>query len=266
VITSLRSAFRSHWLNYAIEGAGLGSFMLSALGFTLLLEHPASPLHQAIPNGFARLALMGCAMGATLVALVYNPLGQRSGAHFNPVFTFTFWRLGKISSADAVCYASAQFAGAALGVALLGLAFSTALEDPHVRFAVTVPGAAGVGVAFAGEIGIAFTQMLLVLCVSNSKRLNRFTGVFAALGVATYITLEAPLSGMSMNPARTVASALGAGDYTALWLYFLAPLLGMLAAAELYLLGAGAKRVHCAKLHHDNPQSCIFRCSWGEAQ
>jgi aquaporin Z len=259
------STLRAHWREYLIEGTGLGTFMLSALGFTLLLEHPASALHQAIPNGFARLALMGCAMGATLVALVYNPLGQRSGAHFNPIFTFTFWRLGKVSSPDAICYGAAQFAGGALGVVLLGLAAGVALGNPSVRFAVTVPGPAGVAAAFAGEVAIAFTQMLLVLCVSNSKRFNRFTGLFAAAGIAIYITLEAPISGMSMNPARTLASALGAGDYTALWLYFLAPLLGMLAAAELYLLLAGARRIHCAKLHHDNAQPCIFRCGWGEA-
>jgi aquaporin Z len=119
--------------------------------------------------------------------------------------------------------------------------------------------------AFAGELTIAFTQMLLVLVVSNSKRLNRFTGVFAALGVATYIALEAPISGMSMNPARTLASALGAGNYTAQWLYFAAPLAGMLLAAEVYVRALGARRVHCAKLHHENAQPCIFRCEYGAA-
>ena len=255
----------ANWRNYAIEAAGLGAFMLSALGFTLLLEHPASPAHAALADPLLRRALIGAAMGATLIALVYNPLGQRSGAHFNPVFTLTFWRLGKIEARDALGYGAAQFVGGALGVAALGAVASPALADPHVNYAATLPGAGGVPAAFAGEAAIAFSQMLLVLAVSNSKRLNKFTGMFAALGVATYITLEAPLSGMSMNPARTLASALGAGDYTALWLYFLAPLLGMLAAAELYLLLAGARRVHCAKLHHDNTQPCIFRCNWDAA-
>jgi aquaporin Z len=265
LLTSLRTALRSHWANYAIEAAGLGAFMLSALGFTLLLEHPASPLRAALPDAFARRALIGAAMGATLVALVYNPLGKRSGAHLNPVFTLTFLRLGKIAPVDALLYAAAQFAGGALGVAALAHWLAPALGDAHVQFAATKPGGAGVAAAFAGEAAIAFTQMLLVLVVSNTKRLNAYTGLFAALGVATYITLEAPLSGMSMNPARTLASALAADDFTALWLYFAAPALGMLSAAELYLRTAGARRVHCAKLHHENSQPCLFRCDYGNA-
>ena len=66
-----------------------------------------------------------------------------------------------------------------------------------------------------------------------------------------------------MNPARTLASALGAGNYTALWLYFAAPLAGMLLAAEVYVRARGARRVHCAKLHHENAQPCLFRCDYG---
>ncbi len=259
------SAAHSRWSLYAIEAAGLGAFMISALAFTLLLEHPSSPVHAALPDPLLRRGLMGCAMGATLIALVYNPLGQRSGAHFNPVFTLTFWRLGKVATRDAIGYAAAQFAGAAVGVAALGALARGALDDPHVHWAATTPGAHGVALAFAGEVTIAFVQMLLVLCVSNTRRWNAWTGVLAACGVAAYITLEAPLSGMSMNPARTLASALGAGDFRALWLYFSAPLLGMLGAAELYLLAAGVRRVHCAKLHHANAQPCPFRCGWGDA-
>ena len=255
------AALRRNWREYAIEAAGLACFMISALGFTLLLEHPASPARAALPSALGRRVLMGLAMGATLIALVYNPLGKRSGAHYNPVFTFTFWRLGKVRSPDALGYAIAQFAGGALGVAAIGAAFGPALADPRVHYAATLP-FAGVAAAFAGELAIAFAQMTLVLIASNAKRWNRFTGVFAACGVATYITLEAPLSGMSMNPARTLASAIGAGDYTAAWLYFAAPLAGMLLAAEAYVRVGKVRRVHCAKLHHENAQPCLFRCEY----
>jgi len=89
-------------------------------------------------------------------------------------------------------------------------------------------------------------------------RLACFTGLFAGILVATYITLEAPLSGMSMNPARTLGSALSAHAWTALWIYFTAPPLGMLLAAEAYLRVQGAQRIFCAKLHHQNTKRCIF--------
>jgi aquaporin Z len=84
--------------------------------------------------------------------------------------------------------------------------------------------------------------------------------------VAIYITFEAPLSGMSMNPARTLASAVHAHRWTALWIYVTAPTLGMLAAAECHRRMPRAPRVLCAKLHHDNPMRCIFRCEYPTPQ
>jgi aquaporin Z len=92
--------------------------------------------------------------------------------------------------------------------------------------------------------------MFVVLCASNAPRTARFTGVFCGLLVATYITLEAPISGMSMNPARTLGSATGAVQFASLWIYFTAPPLGMLLAAEIYLRARGSARVRCAKLQH----------------
>src|SRR5512134_546390 len=105
------AALRRHWPEYGIEGCLLGAFMVSALAFTVLLEHPASPLRGALPDPTLRRALMGIAMGATAIALVTSRWGQRSGAHFNPALTLTFWRLGKIEPADALGYVCAQFAG-----------------------------------------------------------------------------------------------------------------------------------------------------------
>ena len=106
--------------------------------------------------------------------------------------------------------------------------------------------------------------MTVVLTVSNTPNLARFTGLCAGVLVATYITVEAPLSGMSMNPARTFGSSLAAQSWTALWIYFTAPPLGMLLAAEFYLQWPGARQVVCAKLHHHNDKRCIFRCGYQE--
>jgi aquaporin Z len=256
-----RSALCAHWPEYGIEAAGLGLFMLSAISFSVLLEHPASPVHAALPGAGLRRALMGLAMGATGVSLVYSPWGKRSGAHFNPALTFTFFRLGRIAAPDAFFYGLAQFAGAAGGVALAALLLGRLPAAPPVRFAVTVPGALGEVGAFVAEAGISFGLMATVLVASNHPRWARFTGLFAGLLVASYITLEAPLSGMSMNPARTLGSAAGAGVFTSLWLYFAAPPLGMLLAAEVYRRLPG-RCVRCAKLHHQNTQRCIFRCGY----
>jgi len=105
---------------------------------------------------------------------------------------------------------------------------------------------------------LTFVLMTVILHASNHVRLAAWTGVFAGLLVASYISLEAPISGMSLNPARTLATAVNAQDWTALWIYCTAPPLGMLLAAELYVRRRGHATVCCAKLHHRTSQPCIF--------
>lgn len=251
-------ALKRHWPEYLMEAAGLGLFMVSACLVTILLEHPASPIHHELPDPFVRRALIGLAMGLTAIGIIYSPWGKQSGAHLNPAVTLAFFRLGKIQPADALGYAAAQFVGGAAGVLLVAVPLMAYLADPSVNYAVTVPGPGGAAVAFAAEAAISFGLMLAVLVVSNTSRLARWTGFFAGALVATYIALEAPLSGMSMNPARTVASAAPAHVWTAWWIYCSAPLLGMLAAAELFVRVRRAGSLACPKLHHDNPFRCIF--------
>ncbi|OGK95658.1 MAG: hypothetical protein A3E31_07445 [Candidatus Rokubacteria bacterium RIFCSPHIGHO2_12_FULL_73_22] len=257
----MRDAPSLHWPEYLIEAAGLGLFMAAAGGFAVLLFHPASAVPPAVGDPLLRRSLMGLAMGLTAVGLIYSPWGQRSGAHFNPAVTLTFFRLGKIAGPDALGYAAAQAAGGVVGLVLVWAATRGLVADPSVRWVVTVPGARGAGVAFVAEAAMSFLLMTVVLAASNTPRLARRTGLFAGVLVAAYITVEAPLSGMSLNPARTFASALPASVWTAFWVYLAAPPLGMLLAAELYARLARGP-VRCAKLHHDNPRRCIFRCGY----
>jgi aquaporin Z len=247
-----------HWPEYAIEAVLLGTFMLSACLFATALFYPGWPIVHLIPDPFQRRVLMGLAMGATAVGLNYSPWGKRSGAHYNPAVTLAFTRLGKLAPADALGYVAAQFAGAVIGVFMAGLIVKQMLAHSNVHFAVTRPGPGGASVAFVAETVISCILMLVVLTTSNRVHLARYTGLFAGILVAAFITVEAPLSGMSMNPARTVGSGFWAGDWTSLWIYFTAPPLGMLLAAEIYLRRHGPDRVFCAKLHHLNRERCIF--------
>lgn len=257
-------ALKQHWPEYAMEAAELGAFMIAACGFAVLLEHPQSPIHHWIAP-FPRRLLMGMAMGATAIAIIYSPWGKRSGAHFNPAVTLTFFRLGKIAPWDAAFYVVAQFTGAVLGVLAATALLGALVSDPTVNYVATVPGAWGLSVAFGAELLMAFLMMSMVLRVTNQPRLARFTGIFAGLLVCTFITVEAPVSGMSINPARTFGSAFPTRMWATLWLYFLAPTLGMALASELYRHQKGLSRVVCAKLHHDNAERCIFRCGYAKA-
>jgi aquaporin Z len=231
--TTAGTVLRAHWALYGYEGIELGLFMLAACLATVVLFGATSPMLHAVPSAALRRVLMGVAMGLTAIGIIHSPMGKRSGAHFNPAITLTYLRLGKIGGWDAVFYIVGQFVGGAAGVgASLLVAGRRLLAQPSVEYAVTVPGVGGTAGAFAAEL---FTATLLMGIVSTSQpRLARWTSYMVGGLIASYIFFFAPVSGFSINPARTVASAVFAGVWTAAWVYFVAPLLGMLGAAEVY--------------------------------
>jgi aquaporin Z len=255
-------SLRRHWPEYLMEAGELGLFMFSVCAFATLLQHPSSPVRQAIAGELPRRLIMGAAMGSTAVAIVMSPWGKQSGAHVNPAITLTFCRLGKVKPWDACFYIVSQFIGGVVGVGLASAVLRGAVAHRAVRYATTVPGSYGLGVAFLAELVISFGLMTTVLLVTNREAIARYTPYFAGALVAIYISVEAPLSGMSMNPARTFGSAFHATYWQALWIYFTAPPLGMLAAAEAFLQLRGGAAPRCAKLHHANNKRCIFRCGY----
>jgi len=259
------AAMRAHWPEYLMEAAALGMFMISACVFGVLLEHPSSPIHTALEGAaMLRRILTGIAMGLTAIGIIYSPWGQRSGAHMNPAVTLTFLTLGKIATWDALFYMAFQFLGGVAGVTIASIVIGPALQHSAINYVVTAPGYAGPEVAFVAEFAISMLLMTTILWVSNSRQLSRCTPLFAGALIASFIAFESPLSGMSMNPARTLGSAVPANEWAFLWIYFTAPPAAMLLASVIYRLRRGAHRVFCAKLHHCNNERCIFNCRYGE--
>lgn len=257
------SSLRHHWPEYLIEAWGLATLMVVAGGCATLLFYPSSPVYAVVPNQFWRRLVMGLAMGLTAIALIYSPWGKRSGAHLNPAVTLAFFRLGKLTPWDALFYVLAQFMGGAAGISLIAALLGRPFTQIPVNYIVTLPGRWGIWVALIAEFLMAFGLMLMVLVVSNHKRWFRFTGVCAGMMVATYITVAAPISGMSLNPARTFASALSAHVWTAFWIYYFAPPLAMLMAVEVYLRRTRANpRKLCGKLcpNVETPCLCTHCC------
>jgi aquaporin Z len=241
--------------------------MLLGTAAVVLIWHPGSPFEQWIPSASLRRLLTGTlfAGGATLV--VYSRLGQRSGAHINPAVTLAFWRLGKIGTRDAVAYAASQFLGALAGVAAVGLILRDKAVGAHLG--TTVP-AAGLhwGGAFAAESLITFLLVFLILQCVSRPRLAPYTGYLAGSLVALLVWIEAPFTGTSLNPARSLAPAvlMGLGGQGSMWfplaplhqwIYLVAPPLGALVAVGLSRR-MERKRPTCAKLYHTEAYPCIF--------
>src|SRR5256885_13308234 len=139
----MTNALSRHWPEYVIEAAGLGLFMASAGLLGVLLYHPASPTVDAIADPIGRRVFMALAMGLTAIALIYSPWGQRSGAHFNPAVTLTFFRLGRVAGWDAVFYAMAQIGGGLSGILAVAALTGGRVAPPAAGCPAARPRAAG---------------------------------------------------------------------------------------------------------------------------
>jgi len=259
---SVSRAIALHGPLYVFEGVELALFMISACVFSVILFDPAFKVQNELPDPALRRLLMGASMGATAVLIIHSSMGKRSGAHFNPAITLTYLRLGKISRLDAFFYVLSQFIGGVVGVAVSALFLGRTLASPSVMYAETVPGKYGTGSAFAAEAFMAALLMGVVLWTSNRPSIASWTGYFVGILITFYVLAFAPVSGFSINPARTTASAVFADEWTAIWVYFSAPMLGMLFSAEIYVRSQGPDRILCAKLHPDPSYECPFLCHY----
>jgi aquaporin Z len=246
------AALKNNWKLYLMEALGLGIFMVSACFFGGILEAKTSLLNKIITDGFIRMIIMGVMMGLTALFIFYSPFTAPSGAHINPAVTITFLRLQKIKREDAFFYILFQFMGGTLAVLIMQVLMGTILTGAPVNSVVTIPGKAGPVSAAITEFIIAFIMITMILFTSVNKYLKKYTRVIAAFLVCSFVIVAGPVSGFSMNPARSFASAFPANIYTAFWIYMLVPFAGMLAAAEFFLGIQSIKRKCKLKVVHKN--------------
>ena len=165
---------------------------------------------------------VGVAMtfGLIVLAMIYT-LGDISGAHLNPAVTFAFWRARRFDGAKVLPYVASQLGGALLASGLL-----RALFPAHPTLGATLP-AGSAAQSFVLETVLTALLMFVILNVSTGAKEK---GVTAGIAIGAVIMLEAmfagPISGASMNPARSLAPALVSGQLRDVWLYLLAPVLG----------------------------------------
>jgi aquaporin Z len=240
---------------YVCELAGTALMLfwgVSAVAFMWGSGSPVSPM----TNPALRRLVTGLLFAGGATAVVYSPLGQRSGAHINPAITLAFWRLGKIPTRDAGLYVVAQFLGAVLGTAAAAIAWPDLVRS--VQFAATVPGPGwGSAGALVAEAIITFLLAFTIFICVNKPRIAARTGVIAGTLVALLVMIEAPVSGTSLNPARSFAPALFVPLVAGQWVYFAGPVIGALVAAATFR-GRWGESTVCAKLYHTAAYPCPF--------
>ncbi|GLY75374.1 aquaporin [Actinoallomurus iriomotensis] len=242
------------WREVAAEFAGTALLLLLAVSAIVAGFAAGSPIVGAVPDEYLRRLMTGVLIAAAAAGIVYSPLGRISGGHLNPAVTTGFWVLGKLTSGSALRYAAAQVAGATTGALVALLVWGHAAVS--VRVGATVPRLGGAAAALGAETLMTFLLLTLIFTFVDHPRLMPFTAASTALLVAVLMLAEAPVSGTSLNPARSFGPALVGATWTGLWVYVVAPTLGALAAALLHRHRRGT--VACGKLLHDNAYRCRF--------
>lgn len=241
---------KDKFLIYCCEALGLGLFLFSAGFFDAIIEYPGLPVRQHLPSALLRRGLVGLAMGLTALYILNSSFGKKSGAHINPSVTWVQYRLGNIDAVDSLFYVLFQFIGGSIGLYLIYIIMPHIISHPAINYIVTKPSDGGVALAFMLEFIISFLLMAGVLYTNSTKQLSKYTASLVAFLIALFITFEAPYSGMSMNPARTFASAIVANEWNSFWLYCIAPPLGMWCA-EFFVRKVLHKKLENVSLHND---------------
>ncbi len=171
------------------------------------------------------------------VCLVVAASGHLGGAHINPAVTVGFWSVRRFPGRDVVPYIIAQCLGAIAASAVL-----VWLLGPVGNFGATVPALSSAR-SFAVEAGYSAILGFVIMGVATDARTPAAVTPFA-IGATVFAgaLVTGPLTGGSFNPARTLGPAVAGGVWTAHWLYWLAPVVGIVAAMHLYeaLRGASA--------------------------
>ena len=207
--------------------------MAESIGtFFLVLIGPGAVMVNAASSGAISHVGVALAFAFVVIAMIFA-LGHISGARINPAVTLGFWSVRRFPSRDVVPYIAAQCFGAIAASAILRSVLGTVGQ-----MGVTIPAHAsgiGAGSAFAIEWLLSFALMLVIMAVATDERVAAgFAAIAVGLTVGFCAMMGGPLTGASMNPARSLGPAVVGGVWDAHWVYWLAPITGMVVAARCY--------------------------------
>ena len=200
----------------------LGTFALVAIG-------PGAAMVAARTHAFGHMGV-SLAFGLAVTIIVASS-GHLGGAHINPAVTIGFWSVGKFRRSDVLPYIASQCIGAVLASYLCGWVLG-----PVGDFGATLP-ALALPQSFVVEMAYSGMLAFVIMGVATDPRTPPAVAPFA-IGATVFAgaLVTGPLTGGSFNPARSLGPAVASGNWTAHWLYWLAPVVGMIAAMRLYEL------------------------------
>jgi aquaporin Z len=247
-----------HWPEYGAELLETAFLLFAGVSAVVFDFGTGSPLAHVLPDKSVRLLITGLLFAGSGSLVAISPLGKLSGGHINPAVTLAFWVQGKMHHLDLGGYILGQVLGAIIGTLLV--AFVWGGHAASVGYGTTVPGAAyPLWIVFLAEVSLTFLLVFSIFLFVSSHRLMRWTPLMVWILVAVMVWLEAPISGTSLNPARSFGPALVSWIWNDHWLYWIAPPLGaLLAVGAFRLLAIGERDVLTGKLFHVPHYRSVF--------
>jgi len=243
------SAVRVYGKLFLSEFIGTALLVAAGLSIVILDFGTGSPVAALLPDAGVRRLITGFLFGAIGGSIAVSPVGKVSGAHINPVVTLAFWIKRKMTRGHAAGYFLAQLGGGLLG-ALPLLAWGR--MGTSVDFGATFPGSGYTAwQAALGEIVTTFCLIAGIFLFIGHRRLRPYTPLLFPFLYALMVYIEAPLSGTSTNPARTLGPSVISGDWHGWWVYWIGPLLGTLLALGVHRFPPMKRfEIETAKLYH----------------
>jgi aquaporin Z len=247
-----------NWSEYTAEACGTAFNVFVGLSAGVINFSPDFPIAHLLPSPSLRLLLTGLIFAGSGSLFAISPLGKLSGAHINPSVSLAFFARGKMHTEDLAGYLIGQFIGGLLGAWLLiGI---WGFHAANIHYGITAPGQGyPIWFVFLAEFGMTFALVLGIFVFLSEKRLMRWTPFMTWLLVAALVWLGAPISGTSLNPARSFGPSFVNWFWYSQWLYWIAPPSGGLGAALFFHLFKGNRRLLTAKLFHVPHYPCIFK-------
>ena len=250
---------KSDWKLFIAEAIGTALLVFFGISIVIFNLGEGSVVAKLIPTVIVRRVLTGFMFGAVGCLITISHVGRISGAHLNPSVTLAFWLRGKIKFDTMIGYVVSQLIGGIIGSIPLLL---WGKQGESLQYGITLPGEAGLMAAFIGEIIATACLIIYLYLFIGTKRLRNYTPYGIPFLFAFLTWAEAAYSGCSVNPARSLGPALIAGNFTDHWVYWIAPVVGVIIVS-LFFRWRRINRIYkmeSARVsYHDHPTSPSLR-------
>jgi aquaporin Z len=244
------------WAPFVSELIGTALLVFVGRSLVIFMFGTGTSMAHLIPSEGLRRLITGFLFGTTGACIALSPVGRVSGAHINPAVTFAFRLMGKLDLQTTLGYIGAQLIGAVVGSLLL---LVWGAMGKSVAFGATLPGSGTtLSTVFLGEMITTFTMISLLAVFLGFRKIRPFTPAIFPPLYAIMVWAEAPISGTSTNPARSLGPSVISGQWQGWWIYWIGPMAGMLLA--VLACSFLAKRIEVAKLYYfESDRDRLFR-------